>query len=135
MRSTATAHEAPAESRCPIHKFQSLVSGKYKLRIVWDLREGPLRYNEIRRGLLRGGVGAPEIAARVLSRELKTLADMGVIRRIDYQQVPPKVEYELTTRGASLVPVIAAIHDWSIDNLTVELAAPSAIRRDAAARV
>jgi DNA-binding HxlR family transcriptional regulator len=45
---------------------------------------------------------------------------MGVIRRIDYQQVPPKVEYELTPSGASLIPIIAAIHDWSIGNLNVE---------------
>jgi DNA-binding HxlR family transcriptional regulator len=120
MRSTAAALERPAGSRCPIHEFQPLVSGKYKLRIVWDLRDGALRYNEIRRGLLRGNVSASEIAARVLSRELKMLTEMGVIRRIDYLQVPPKVEYELTPSGSSLIPIIAAIHDWSIGNLNVE---------------
>jgi DNA-binding HxlR family transcriptional regulator len=118
MRSTSETADGPAvANHCPIHEFQALVSGKYKLRIFWDLRDGPLRYNEIRRGLLRGRVGTPEIAARVLSRELKALTDMEVIRRIDHQQVPPKVEYELTARGASLIPVIGTIHDWSLDHL------------------
>lgn len=117
-RTSETAHQPQAALHCPIHEFQALVSGKYKLRIVWDLRDGPLRYNEIRRGLLRGRVGTPEIAARVLSRELKALTEMDVIRRIDHQQVPPKVEYELTARGASLIPVIGTIHDWSLDHLT-----------------
>ena len=107
-------------SQCPIHEFQSLVSGKYKLRIIWDLRNGPLRYNEIRRGLLRGKSGAPEIAARVLSRELKMLTEMNIVRRIDHQQVPPKVEYELTATGISLVPVIGTIHNWSVDHLSIE---------------
>jgi DNA-binding HxlR family transcriptional regulator len=106
---------------CPVHEFQSLISGKYKLRILWDLQDGPLRYNAIRRGLLRGKAGTGEIAARVLSRELKTLADMKVIRRIDHGQVPPKVEYELTPRGTSLIPVIRAMHDWSLEHLRSEL--------------
>ena len=44
---------------CPVAAFQKMISGKYKLRIVWDLKEGPLRYGEIRTGLLRGSVGVP----------------------------------------------------------------------------
>src|SRR3954447_8785658 len=97
---------------CPVTAFQKMISGKYKLRIIWDLQGGPRRYGEIRSGLLSGASGSSEIAPRVLSRELKALAASGLIDRKDYSVVPPKVEYRLTRKGMSFVPVIAAIRDW-----------------------
>ena len=109
MTPMARARSAHA---CPVAAFQKLISGKYKLRIVWDLKDGPRRYGEIRSGLLRGLDGSAEIAPRVLSRELKALTESGLIDRRDYGIVPPKVEYRLTRKGKSFVPVIAAIRDW-----------------------
>ena len=97
---------------CPVAAFQKLISGKYKLRIVWDLKDGPLRYSQIRSGLLRGMAGTQEVAPRVLSRELKALTESGLVDRKDYGLVPPKVEYRLTAKGRSFVPVVAAIRDW-----------------------
>ena len=102
---------------CPVAAFQKMISGKYKLRIVWDLKEGPLRYGEIRTGLLRGAEGTREIAPRVLSRELKALTQSGLIDRKDYGVVPPKVEYRLTRKGRSFVPVISAIRNWGARHL------------------
>jgi DNA-binding HxlR family transcriptional regulator len=102
---------------CPVAAFQKMISGKYKLRIVWDLKDGPLRYSEIRSGLLRGAEGTGEIAPRVLSRELKALAETGLIDRKDFGVVPPKVEYRLTAKGKSFVPVIAAIRNWGAAHL------------------
>jgi DNA-binding HxlR family transcriptional regulator len=102
---------------CPVAAFQKMISGKYKLRIVWDLKDGPLRYGEIRTGLLRGSDGTSEIAPRVLSRELKALTETGLIDRKDYGVVPPKVEYRLTRKGRSFVPVIAAIRNWGTRHL------------------
>src|ERR1700721_2355884 len=96
---------------CPVTAFQRMISGKYKLRILWDLQDGPRRYGEIRSGLLRGGAGTQEIAPRVLSRELKALAQAGLIDRKDYGVVPPKVEYRLTHKGRSFIPIIAAIRN------------------------
>ena len=61
---------------------------------------------------MRGLDGSGEIAPRVLSRELKALTESGLIDRKDYGVVPPKVEYRLTRKGKSFVPVIAAIRDW-----------------------
>jgi DNA-binding HxlR family transcriptional regulator len=113
---------------CPVAAFQKIISGKYKLRIVWDLKEGPLRYNEIRSGLLRGAVGTAEIAPRVLSRELKALTGSGLIERKDYGVVPPKVEYRLTRLGQSFIPVIGAIRDWSHRNLIDVVAAGEAAK-------
>jgi DNA-binding HxlR family transcriptional regulator len=94
-----------------------MISGKYKLRIVWDLQDGPRRYGEIRTGLLRGSDGSAEIAPRVLSRELKALTETGLIDRRDYGVVPPKVEYRLTRKGRSFVPVISAIRNWGARHL------------------
>jgi DNA-binding HxlR family transcriptional regulator len=101
-------------AKCPVDQFQQMISGKYKLRILWDIQKGPKRYGEIKKGLLRGREGSGEIAARVLSRELKKLAEMGLINREDYHSVPPKVEYSLTKLGHSLIPVITRMHDWAV---------------------
>jgi DNA-binding HxlR family transcriptional regulator len=113
---------------CPVAAFQKMISGKYKLRIIWDLKDGPLRYGEIRTGLLRGSSGSSEITPRVLSRELKVLASTGLIDRKDYGVVPPKVEYRLTRKGKSFVPVIAAIRNWGARHL----AQPNAVEMVAA---
>ena len=102
---------------CPVAAFQKMISGKYKLRIIWDLRDGPLRYGEIRTGLLRGASGRSEIAPRVLTRELKALTGSGLIDRKDFGMVPPKVEYRLTRKGKSFVPVVAAIRNWGMRHL------------------
>ena len=118
------AISAPVHA-CPVGAFQKMISGKYKLRIVWDLKDGPRRYGEIRTGLPRGTAGSTEIAPRVLSRELKVLTESGLIERKDYDVVPPKVEYRLTRKGKSFVPVISAIRNWGARYLG-ELAANQA---------
>jgi DNA-binding HxlR family transcriptional regulator len=104
--------------RCPVAAFQKMISGKYKLRILWDLKDGPMRYGEIKSGLLRGAEGSQEIAPRVLSRELKALAQSGLITRKDYGVVPPKVEYRLTRVGQSFIPVISEIRKWGSRHLS-----------------
>jgi DNA-binding HxlR family transcriptional regulator len=124
MASANTIHA----SGCPVATFQKMISGKYKLRIVWDLQHGPKRYGEIRTGLLRGAEGSSEITPRVLSRELKALTESGLIDRRDYGVVPPKVEYRLTRKGKSFVPVISAIRDWGLRHL----AQPNAVEMVAA---
>jgi hypothetical protein len=65
-----------------------MVSGKYKLRILWGLQKGWRRYSEIKKGLLTGNVDSEEITPRVLSRELKTLLTMGMVERKDHRVFP-----------------------------------------------
>jgi DNA-binding HxlR family transcriptional regulator len=86
---------------------------------MWDLKDGPLRYGEIRTGLVRGADGAGEITPRVLSRELKALVHSGVLDRKDYGVVPPKVEYRLTRKGESFIPIIDDIRKWGMHHLTL----------------
>ena len=102
---------------CPVYGFQKIINGKYKIRIIWDLKHGPRRYGEIRHSLLTGGLGSKGIAPRVLSRELKELTAIGLIGRQDYREVPPKVEYQLTAEGQSLIPVISVMHNWGVEHL------------------
>lgn len=103
--------------QCPLYGFQEMINGKYKLRIIWTLQGGPRRYGEIKKGLLRDISGSQEIAPRVLSRELKTLAAFGLIERTDYQVVPPKVEYSLTPLGQSLLPTLTLMIEWGKQHL------------------
>jgi DNA-binding HxlR family transcriptional regulator len=110
---------------CPVDGFQQIISGKYKLRILWDLQNGPRRYGEIKKGLLRDASGSPEIAPRVLSRELKSLAALGLIERTDYQVVPPKVEYTLTPVGYSMLPIIAKMVEWGTQYLLRDPSLPT----------
>jgi DNA-binding HxlR family transcriptional regulator len=116
----STAHQETLSLKrfdCPVDGFQQIMSGKYKLRIIWDLQNGPRRYGELKKGLLRGASGSQEIAPRVLSRELKALAALGLIERTEYQIVPPKVEYTLTPVGRSLLPIITQMSEWGTQHL------------------
>ena len=116
----STAQQAVPERKRfegPVDGFQQIMSGKYKLRTIWDLQNGPRRYGEIKKGLLSGTSGSGNIAPRVLSRELKGLAALGLIERTEYQVVPPKVEYSLTDVGQSLIPVIGVMHQWGLQYL------------------
>jgi DNA-binding HxlR family transcriptional regulator len=112
MRSAGAETTERKRFECPVDGFQQMINGKYKLRIIWSLQQGPRRYGEIKKGLLRDISGNQEIAPRVLSRELKTLAAFGLIERTDYQVVPPKVEYTLTPVGQRLLPIIAQMVEF-----------------------
>lgn len=101
--------------KCPVDAFQRMISGKYKLRLLWDLREGPLRYGELKRKL--GQIAPNGITARSLSRELKALGASDLIVRRDHRTVPPRVEYELTARGLSMMPLIEHMQDWGLEHL------------------
>lgn len=105
---------------CPVHGIQRIISGKYKLRILWDLRHGPRRYGQIRRQLLTGIPGTKAVTPRVLSGELRNLAAFGLLKRTDHDGVPKRVEYRLTALGESLVPVISVMHKWGVRHLVRE---------------
>lgn len=92
-------------SHCPVSDALDIIGGKWKVVIIYHLQHSPKRFNELRRHL-------PEITQRMLTLQLKELVRDGVIKRFDYQQVPPKVEYSLTEQGQTLFPVLHAMHVW-----------------------
>src|SRR5215831_5643139 len=112
MRSALLRGLVAPKREFPVNGFPEIIRAKHKLRILWDLRHGATRFGEIRRRLSLGGVNAKVVAARVLSRELRSLVELGLINRKAYSQIPPRVEYRLTALGRSLLPVIAKILDW-----------------------
>lgn len=88
----------------------SMLSGKWKMVILYLLSEDEvIRFNELRRQ-----VG--NITYKMLSDQLKELeADQLVIRK-EYSQIPPKVEYSLSERGKSLMPVLDSMCNWGLAN-------------------
>ena len=89
---------------------RSLISGKYKMTILYVLAEfGVVRFNEMKKYI-------GEISYKTLSSTLKELEADKLVHREEYPQIPPKVEYSLTERGKSLIPILNAICDWGEEN-------------------
>lgn len=96
---------------CSVEATVSLIDGKWKCVILWHLQEeGTVRFNELRRRL-------PGITQRMLTNQLRELEADGLLERVVYAQVPPKVEYSLSKRGHSLAPVLAVLKDWGDANM------------------
>ena len=88
----------------------SLINGKHKMVILYCLMEfEPVRFNELRRYL-------KNISDKTLSMNLKELEKDGLIKRVEYPQIPPKVEYTLTDRGKSLMRVLDQLCIWGEEN-------------------
>ena len=91
----------------------SLINGKHKMVILYCLMEfEPVRFNEMRRYL-------KTITDRTLSANLKELENDGLIERKEYQQIPPKVEYSLSPKGASLMKILDLLCIWGEENRPV----------------
>jgi len=112
MRSARPRDLAISKAEFPANGLPEILRAKYKLRILWNLQHGYVRFGEIRKGLSLGDADTNTIAPRVLSRELKSLAGSGLVQRRAYNVIPPRVEYRLTALGRSLLPVITKILDW-----------------------
>ena len=90
---------------CPVDYAFQRIGGKYKGRILWCLREGVLRYGELRRNL-------EGITSKMLTQTLRELQRDGLISRHAYAEVPPRVEYRLTPTGEELIPLIRQMSVW-----------------------
>lgn len=99
------------EFNCEKELTLSIVSGKWKIVILWHLgHEGPHRFGELFR-LFKN------ISNRILTKQLRELELDDIIRRIDYEENPPRVEYSMTERGMTLLPVVDAMFDWGKQNM------------------
>jgi len=95
---------------CPAEEAMEVFGGKWRVGIVHHLAEGPLRFSELRRRL-------PGITQKMLTQQLRHLQQYGIVERRQFPEIPPRVEYSLTDLGATLLPVLAAITDWSCQHL------------------
>ena len=100
--------ECADADRCPVEVTLSTIGGKWKALILYHVVAGPRRFNELRRLM-------PTVTQRMLTQHLRELEADGVLLRDVRAQVPPHVEYSLTTKGRSLVPTLNAMARWGAD--------------------
>jgi len=90
---------------CDVAYAMSIVGGKWKMSIIWALRDGPLRLSELRRVM-------PGVSESVLILQLKQLQATELITRKDFATVPPKVSYSLTPLAYDLLEAISYLEAW-----------------------
>lgn len=91
---------------CPLKLTMDLIGGKWKLSIICLLKDGkPMRYNHIKKNI-------PGITNMMLAQSLKQLEEYNVIVRKQYNEVPVRVEYQLTQNGFDLLSVLNLLSDW-----------------------
>ena len=95
---------------CPVEATLELIGGKYKSLILWHLSEGNLRFSQLRK-IIHG------VTPKMLTQQLRELEANELIHREVFPVVPPKVEYSLTKRGYSLMPILMAMRDWGAEYL------------------
>lgn len=96
---------------CSVEAAISLIDGKWKCVILWHLQElGVMRFNEILRRL-------GEISPKSLTTQLRELEDDELVVREAFAQVPVRVEYRLSARGATLKPILEALRLWGDSNM------------------
>lgn len=86
-----------------------MISGRWKLEILWLLSHGVHRFGELKRGL-------PGITQHMLTAQLRALEKDGLIKRTIFAEVPPRVEYEITANARRLRPIFVEIVKWAEDN-------------------
>lgn len=97
--------EAETEEVCPVATTLSLIGGKHKSLILWNLLEGTMRYSDLRRAV-------PAATPKMLTQQLRELEADGFVTRHVYPVVPPRVEYSLTETGKSIKPILTAMYCW-----------------------
>ena len=110
MSMTAFGKKIQSLTDTPFGYTLSMVGGKWRLVILyWLVEVQPVRFNELQRKI-------GSITYKTLSRELKEMEADGLVFRREYPQVPPKVEYSLTEKGASLYPIMEQMCQWGMEH-------------------
>lgn len=100
------------DESCPMKQACKVLEGKWKMPIIYVLStNGTLRYNELKQAL--------GITNVMLSSTLKDLEQEGLVIRVSYNEIPPRVDYSLSEQAQSLVPVIMAFAQWVISALCI----------------
>ena len=95
---------------CPVTATMGLIGGKWKILILY------LIFNDINR-FGKMGMVLKDISKQMLTTQLRELESDGIIERRIYPEIPPRVEYFLTEKGKSLLPIIEMMRDWGNDHL------------------
>lgn len=93
------------DEQCPVEIALNILSGKWRLRILWHLSRGAVRFNELQRRL-------GSITTKTLTQQLRELEAQGIVVRTAFPEVLPKVEYALSETGLTLKPILAQLCGW-----------------------
>ncbi len=93
---------------CPINVALGAIGGKWKIAILYVLREDVLRFNEIQKAL-------PKVTQKMLTQQLRELERDGLITRKVYAEVPPKVEYSINPIAKKLEPILDSLCEWGAE--------------------
>lgn len=96
------------EYHCSMELTLELIGGKWKPLIIWYLAENTMRFSELKRAL-------PNITQKMLTQQLRALEESGLVNRHIYAEIPPKVEYSLTSAGKSLLPILETLRQWGVN--------------------
>lgn len=108
--------EKTPDEICPVLYTMSILGQRWKFPILWHLAdEGTLRYNELKRGI-------PLITNIMLTQALRDLEASCLVERKELGTIPPHVEYSLTERGKTLIPILNMIHEWGADQMDMVVA-------------
>lgn len=102
---------------CPIRNVLARVCDKWSLLVIYTLKshqDCPLRFNALRKLI-------PDFSQKMLTSTLKSLEADGYVNRKVYAEVPPRVEYSLTPRAETLIPIMDHLIEWALDNMAVIL--------------
>lgn len=110
--STNFENKTQLSDGCPGIYAANLIGGQWTLAICCSLRDGKLRFSELRRSL-------PGITERMLTLQLRKMEEIKVVKRTVYAEVPPKVEYELTEIGMELNPILSILEKWGEKHRTI----------------
>ncbi len=111
--STNFINEQSITDDCPIAATIKAIGGRWKLIILWNLREQPLRYKVLQRSI-------PNISEKMLTQQLGVLVEDGWVVKKDYGEIPPRTEYSLTELGQSFIPILNHIYVWGTENSITE---------------
>jgi len=107
--STNHINQKAITNGCPITSTVLAIGGRWKIIILWQLRERSLRYNELKKAI-------PNISEKMLIQQLKELIQSGWVDKKNFNEIPPRTEYSLTKLGKSFMPILKEIYAWGIKN-------------------
>ena len=105
-----TIAEKSRTIKCPVTAMLQLIGEKWKPVILYCLKSEKRRFGEL-------SARIPDLSRKVLTQQLKELEEDGLVLRKQYNEIPPRVEYELTELGKSLAPVLAEMEKWGMEHI------------------
>ncbi len=113
IRTLVDIEDPVDRTMCPVTRLIGVIGGRWKILLLWQLGDGSQRYGQLRRRI-------DGISERMLVQQLRALEADGMVSRTQYPEVPPRVEYALTERGRSFMPLLRDLADWSVAHLAAD---------------